>query len=61
VGQGSELKIQQLHCSQNAPFCGLVSGLTLMVLVWVIDVMLCNMALASIPNAVDIVARSLIE
>jgi hypothetical protein len=32
-----------------------------MVLVWVTDIMLCNMALASIPLAVSRVARSLNE
>ena len=52
MGQRSQLKCKHLHSSQNAPFCGLVSGLTLMVLVSVTDIMLCDLALASIPLAV---------
>ena len=53
-------------CSQNAPFCGWVyrfniNDLCLLANVWVTGIMLWGMALASIPLAVGIVARSLTE
>jgi hypothetical protein len=60
------LKSNQLYYSQNAPFCGWVCRFNindpcLLANEWVADIMLWGMAVASIPLAVGIVARSLIE
>jgi len=54
------------HFSQHAPFCGQVSGFDindpcLVANVGVTGIMLCSIALASIPLAVGIVAGYLIE
>ena len=60
------LKSKLPLCSRNAPFCGWVcrfniNDLCLLANVWVTGIMLWGMALASIPLAVGIVARSLTE